>query len=549
MKHEDKSFHNVRDPEDTSLILKSLDNPGFFVYVAEIGSDLMPVKYVSHGFSVITGYKEVEFTDLSEYARGIVHPSYSQELMTYYKTLSSKKSGGSIDYKIICKDGTEKWVSERGAIIKDRFKETIITSAVTETSRFQTLINILTRKSRELELINKVALFASSSLEIKKIVEIVAGEIRKLIDYDWILIARFDQTEETVVPIFCGEFENGNLKAQTETPRTLMNDEIFFEALRSHRTVFQSNLPGSIASDNNYPSRACVPIIAGIKPIGFILLKSMKISVYDEESAKLLERVAESVALSLERAMLFEETKRINEYLIEVNQLKNDFLANTSHELRTPLNSIIGFLTLITEKYYDNEEELNQFSRNALDSAHHLLRIINDLLDISKIESGRLVLNMESVYVNDIMKEVNNIFQIQAQSKGIKFDLFLGSQPIFAHADAQKLKQILINIIGNSMKFTSQGGVSVYVDQLDKEIMFSIKDTGIGIPPEKQPSLFQKFYQVDSGSTRKFGGTGLGLVIARSFVEMMGGGIQIESEGIGKGTTVRFTIPREKEAN
>ena len=549
MKHEDKSFDDLSNSETISLLLKSLDNPNFFVYVAETRGDFMPVKYVSPGFRLITGYNESEIKSLAQYVRVIVHPAYSNELMTYYRSLSNKESTVSIDYKIICKDGTEKWLSERGAVLQSYQNEKVITAAANEISKFQTIISNLTRKSRELELINKVALFASSSLEIRKIVEIVAAEIRNCINYDWILIGRFDKNEETITPIFAGKFEDDILKPQDEIPPISTDDDMISAAVRNQRMVLQSADQNSVANENHYLSSACVPIIAGTKLIGVILLKSIQPTAYYEENAKLLERLAESVALSLERAILFEETKRINQYLIEVNQLKNDFLANTSHELRTPLNSIIGFLTLITEKYYDNEEELNQFSRNALDSAHHLLRIINDLLDISRIEAGRLQLNMESVYVNDIMREMKNIFQIQAQSKGIKFELAMQDQPIFAHADAQKLKQILINIIGNAVKFTSHGGVFVSVNQLDQKILFTIMDTGIGIPLDKQSGLFQKFYQVDGGTTRKFGGTGLGLVIARSFVEMMGGDIQVESEGTGRGTTVRFTIPLEREAN
>ncbi|MGC8653751.1 MAG: ATP-binding protein [Candidatus Kryptoniota bacterium] len=508
----------------------------------------MPVKYVSPGFKSITGYNESEFKDLGIYAREIVHPDYSRELMSYYNGLPSKKDTQFIDYKIICKDGTEKWLSERDAVVRDQANKSVITAAVTEITKYQTLIDNLTEKSRELELINKVALFASSSLEIRKIVEIVAAEIRKFIDYDWILIGQFDQNEENITPIFTGKFEDGVFKILDEVCAISIDDDILTTALHNRRTAIQLDTPNSVTNDNHYLSNACVPIIAGIKPIGIIQLKSTKSSAYDEESAKLLERLAGSVALSLERAILFEETRKINQYLIEVNQLKNDFLANTSHELRTPLNSIIGFLTLITEKYYENEEELNQFSRNALESAHHLLRIINDLLDISRIEAGRVQLNMENVYVNDIMKEMKNIFQIQAESKGIKFELNLGTEPIFAYTDAQKLKQVLINIISNAMKFTSRGGISIYLNSLDEKILFTVKDTGIGIPLDKQPGLFQKFYQVDSSTTRKFGGTGLGLVIARSFIEMMGGDIQVESEGIGKGTTVKFTIPKEREA-
>ena len=240
----------------------------------------------------------------------------------------------------------------------------------------------------------------------------------------------------------------------------------------------------------------------------------------------------------------FQEMERLNKHLIEVNQLKDEFLANTSHELRTPLNSIIGFLTLITEGYYDNEKELKLFTRNALDSAYHLLSVINDLLDLSKIESGKMQLQIEKVYVDELLGEVCSLFSLQANQKGIGIEVETRGSPLFASADLRKLKQVLINLMGNSIKFTPAGSVKIMAESQDGALHFSIRDTGIGIPKEKQNRLFQKFLQLDGSTTRRFGGTGLGLVISKHLVEMMGGQIRLESKGAGMGTTVSFTVPR-----
>ncbi len=245
-----------------------------------------------------------------------------------------------------------------------------------------------------------------------------------------------------------------------------------------------------------------------------------------------------------------EEMESLNKHLIEVNQLKDEFLANTSHELRTPLNSIIGFLTLITENYYDNPEELRLFTRNALDSAYHLLSVINDLLDLSKIEAGKMQLQIEKVYVDELLSEVCSLFSIQATQKGLGLEVDIKGSPLFVSADVRKLKQILINLMGNAIKFTSVGSVKILVERQNGTLRFSIKDTGIGIPKENQNKLFQKFFQLDGSSTRRFGGTGLGLVISKHLVESMGGEIKAESKGAGTGTTVSFTIPRwTKEEN
>ncbi len=240
----------------------------------------------------------------------------------------------------------------------------------------------------------------------------------------------------------------------------------------------------------------------------------------------------------------FEEMEKLNRHLIEVNQLKDEFLANTSHELRTPLNSIIGFLTLITEGYYDDNDELKMFTRNALDSAYHLLSVINDLLDLSKIESGRVQIQIERVYVEELLGDVCSLFSLQASQKGVGLEVETKGSPLFASADLRKLKQVLINLIGNAIKFTTVGSIKISVDRQNGTLRFSIKDTGIGIPKEKQDGLFQKFFQLDGGTTRRFGGTGLGLVISKHLVELMGGKIKIESKGAGAGATVSFTIPR-----
>lgn len=239
----------------------------------------------------------------------------------------------------------------------------------------------------------------------------------------------------------------------------------------------------------------------------------------------------------------FEEMERLNRHLLEVNQLKDEFLANTSHELRTPLNSIIGFLTLITEGYYEGNDELRLFTRNALDSSYHLLNVINDLLDISRIESGKMQLQIEKVYVQELIAEAYTLFKVQADQKGLTLEAVTGESPVFAAADIRKLKQILINLTGNAVKFTSNGGIRILIERSGGFVNFAISDTGIGIPEGQQSKLFQKFIQVDGSATRRYGGSGLGLVISKHLVEMMGGEIKIESKGTGLGTTVSFTIP------
>ncbi|MCX7762159.1 MAG: PAS domain S-box protein [Candidatus Kryptonium sp.] len=247
-----------------------------------------------------------------------------------------------------------------------------------------------------------------------------------------------------------------------------------------------------------------------------------------------------------EKLKLYAEQLEIaNAQLQELNKLKSEFLANTSHELRTPLNSIIGFLNLIKEGLYENHEEMMKFVDNALMSARHLLNIINDILDIAKIEAGKLELNIEDIEVSELLYEVWTLSHVQAEQKKLEYKFIYPERNVFIRGDRNRLKQILLNLIGNAIKFTHKGGITVKAEVFEEKgfCQFTVSDTGIGIPKEKQAKLFQKFVQADGTTTRKYGGTGLGLAITKSLVELMGGIIDLYSEGEGKGTTVIFTIP------
>ncbi len=255
------------------------------------------------------------------------------------------------------------------------------------------------------------------------------------------------------------------------------------------------------------------------------------------------------------------------------NQLKNEFLANTSHELRTPLNAIIGCIRLVRDDCCDDRNEELEFLGRADEAAVHLLKIINDLLDIAKIEAGTVSLAMEPVDVGQILREVIDLQVVQIHQKGLTLDAVDLPQPIAVKADQAKLKQVFLNVIYNAMKFTDQGSIVIDArietaavqsvesasqngqsglsepaglhnsSSLDAWIVISVKDTGIGIDPTQQHKLFRPFVMVDGSTTRKFEGTGLGLAISRNLIELMGGGITLHSAGVGQGTTVQIALP------
>jgi signal transduction histidine kinase len=248
------------------------------------------------------------------------------------------------------------------------------------------------------------------------------------------------------------------------------------------------------------------------------------------------------------------------------NQLKSEFLANTSHELRTPLNAIIGCIRLVKDGCCDTREEEVEFLEQADKAAIHLLKIINDLLDIQRIEEEKLPLSIKTVDLRQIIRETVNLQAVPIQQKGLTLTVTDLPEPIWVQADPDRFKQVLLNVVYNATKFTDQGGITIdtriqtaadlptYQAQQnghsrDSEtaaqpwVVIAIQDTGIGIDPSQQQKLFRPFVMVDGSTTRKFEGTGLGLAISRNLVEMMGGQITLHSAGLGQGTTVKIALP------
>lgn len=227
----------------------------------------------------------------------------------------------------------------------------------------------------------------------------------------------------------------------------------------------------------------------------------------------------------------------------ESDMLKSAFLANMSHEIRTPMNAIVGFSSFLTEE--DNTtEDIKKYANIIINSGSHLLNLINDIVDISKIETGQIAVNPEPVDISNLLRELYHFFHSQLIAKG-KYDVQLFLQEtksnIIAETDKTRLRQILINLIGNAIKFTHKGYVEFGCQQKDDKLLFFIKDTGIGISPENQEIIFERFRQVDESSDKKYSGTGLGLAISKACAEMLGGKIWIQSIP-DKGSTFYFNI-------
>ncbi|MCE2674178.1 MAG: HAMP domain-containing protein [Microcystis flos-aquae DF17] len=257
-----------------------------------------------------------------------------------------------------------------------------------------------------------------------------------------------------------------------------------------------------------------------------------------------INQLASALEEMLERLRLWgEEIVKSWQEAENANQLKNQFLANTSHELRTPLNGIIGSIRCVMDGFCNSEQEEKEYLQQADNAAVHLLEIIDDILSIAKIEAGKLSVNPEPVDLHQIINEVINLQTASLQLKCLKLNLLFCPEIPIVYADTTKLKQVILNVISNSIKFTDIGTISLITRLENTQAIITIIDTGIGIDPQQQSKLFRPFVMIDGSTTRKFSGTGLGLAISKNFMKMMGGDITISSQGQGLGTTVEIILP------
>jgi GAF domain-containing protein len=293
-----------------------------------------------------------------------------------------------------------------------------------------------------------------------------------------------------------------------------------------------------------YRSLVTVPILREQQIMGGLTVWRKRIGEFEPEVVNLLQTFATQSALAIHNARLFREIEAKGRELEAANRHKSEFLANVSHELRTPLNAIIGFSEVLLERLFGElNEKQNEYVDDILSSGRHLLSLINDILDLSKIEAGRMDLEMTTFDLPLAIENALLLVRERANRHGIKIDRAIEERLGDFAGDERKVKQILVNLLSNAVKFTPAGGqIKVDAGLADNAVIVSVTDTGIGIAREDQEAIFEEFRQASGNYAQKREGTGLGLTLTRRFVEMHGGKIWVESE-IGKGSKFTFTLP------
>jgi signal transduction histidine kinase len=301
------------------------------------------------------------------------------------------------------------------------------------------------------------------------------------------------------------------------------------------------------AKKAGYRTYLAAPLMREGHPIGVLVLGRRTVSPFTSRQIGLIATFVDQAVIAIENVRLFDEIQEKSRQLTEASQHKSQFLANMSHELRTPLNAILGYTELILDGIYGETPEKAQAVLKRVESnGKHLLGLINDVLDLSKIEAGQLKLSLAEYSIKDVVYNVVSGVEPLATKKKLDFKVDVRPDIPLGRGDEQKLTQVLLNLTGNAIKFTDVGEVAITVTAANGSYTVAIHDTGPGISTADQDKLFQQFQQADNSITKSKGGTGLGLAISKRIIEMHGGRIWVESRP-GQGSTFSLTLPIKVE--
>jgi len=416
----------------------------------------------------------------------------------------------------------------------------------------QARTNELARSVGELKALGEVGQAVSSTLDLETVLTRIVSHAVQLSDTDGGAIYEYDEQSEEFLLRATDHMEEELINALRANPPRL-GDGVIGRAAASREPVQIPNIleerayaPRMRQMLERYGFRAslAVPLLREERIIGGLVVRRKSTGEFHPDVIELLKTFATQSVLAIQNARLFREIEDKSRQIEAANRHKSEFLANMSHELRTPLNAIIGFSEVLQEKLFGElNEKQSEYTDDILSSGRHLLSLINEILDLSKVEAGRMELELSTFDLPLAIDNARTFVRERATKHGIKVDVAIDERLGDYVGDERKIKQILLNLLSNAVKFTPEGGrIGINARKVDGAVEISVRDTGIGISLEDQAKIFEEFRQVGSNYAHKTEGTGLGLTLAKKFVELHGGKIWVESE-VGKGSTFTFALP------
>jgi signal transduction histidine kinase len=412
--------------------------------------------------------------------------------------------------------------------------------------------NELTRSIGELKALGEVSQAVSSTLDLETVLTRIVSHAVQLSGTDGGAIYEYDEQSEEFLLRATDHMEEELINALRANPPRL-GDGVVGRAAASREPVMVPNIleerayaPRMRQMLERFGFRAslAVPLLRENRIVGGLVVRRKSAGDFRPEVIELLKTFATQSVLAIQNARLFREIEDKSRQIEAANRHKSEFLANMSHELRTPLNAIIGFSEVLGERLFGElNEKQAEYTDDILTSGRHLLSLINEILDLSKVEAGRMELELAAFDLPLAIDNARTFVRERATKHGISLDVSVDERLGDFIGDERKIKQILLNLLSNAVKFTPEGGrIGINARQTDGSVEISVSDTGIGIAAEDQPKIFEEFRQVGADYAHKSEGTGLGLTLAKKFVELHGGKIWVESE-VGKGSTFTFTLP------
>ena len=431
------------------------------------------------------------------------------------------------------------------------------TARLADTERHLTLaLSDITKRSQHLAVLNTIGAAVSQSLDLGVIVKQAVDKIAETLAFDAVWVYELDSRTKMLRMIAYHGLNDEMAKNMAErrmdkgisAPVLETGTRLVFEDLQHDARYQGLSRAGTVAS-LGFKAAAAFPIRTKDKIIGTLHVTNLTTRHFASEELQLLESIAQQVGVASENAKLFEELREAKERAESSDRAKSDFLANMSHELRTPLNAIIGFSEmLVDEKVGSLNPDQKEFINDILKSAQHLLEVINDVLDLAKVATGKLELNAQSFSLKEAIAETCGIVKPMAAKRNVVINVDAPVDNDIVTLDPLRFKQVLYNLLSNAIKYNHDNGdvrVAVSVDE-QKQIRLQVKDTGIGIKEEDLPRIFDDFIQLNISTTKVQQGTGLGLALTKKILEQQKGSITAESE-VGQGSTFTVVLPLASE--